>query len=79
MVGRLQRNKARSVARWAAEVQSVDSVRLADALDHAVGNARDGGGARPTPLDVLLQASIDGDPDARRLPARRARASSRMR
>ncbi|MFB9926116.1 YggS family pyridoxal phosphate-dependent enzyme, partial [Amycolatopsis halotolerans] len=32
MVGRLQRNKARSVVRWAAEVQSVDSVRLADAL-----------------------------------------------
>ncbi|MER6878242.1 YggS family pyridoxal phosphate-dependent enzyme, partial [Amycolatopsis sp. NPDC000673] len=28
MVGRLQRNKARSVVRWAAEVQSVDSVRL---------------------------------------------------
>ncbi|TMZ41705.1 YggS family pyridoxal phosphate-dependent enzyme, partial [Klebsiella pneumoniae] len=32
MVGRLQRNKARPVARWAAEVQSVDSLRLADAL-----------------------------------------------
>src|SRR5699024_10567840 len=32
MVGRLQRNKARSVARWAAQVQSVDSARLLDAL-----------------------------------------------
>lgn len=55
MVGRLQRNKVRSVVRWADEVQSVDSTRLADALAKA---ARD----RPGPLDVLLQASIDGDP-----------------
>ncbi|GLY69413.1 YggS family pyridoxal phosphate-dependent enzyme [Amycolatopsis taiwanensis] len=56
MVGRLQRNKARSVTRWAGEVQSVDSARLADALDRA---ARAEGVA---PLDVLVQASIDGDP-----------------
>jgi pyridoxal phosphate enzyme (YggS family) len=56
MVGRIQRNKARSVVRWADEVQSVDSVRLADALDRA---ARAEGVA---PLDVLIQASIDGDP-----------------
>lgn len=56
MVGRLQRNKARSVARWADEVQSVDSIRLADALDRAV-RARDG-----EPLDVLVQASLDDDP-----------------
>lgn len=56
MVGRLQRNKARSVVRWADEVQSVDSVRLAGALDKAV--LAEG---RPR-LDVLVQASIDGDP-----------------
>lgn len=62
MVGRLQRNKARSVARWAAEIQSVDSVRLARALDRAAGNAREAG-ERAGPLDVLVQASIDGDPD----------------
>jgi PLP dependent protein len=61
MVGRLQRNKARSVARWAAEIQSVDSVRLAQALDRATGNARESG-ERAGPLDVLVQASIDGDP-----------------
>jgi uncharacterized pyridoxal phosphate-containing UPF0001 family protein len=36
MVGRLQRNKARSVVRWAHEVQSLDSARLADALAKAV-------------------------------------------
>lgn len=61
MLGRLQRNKARAVARWAAEVQSVDSDRLADALDKAVRTAREAGD-RTTPLDVLLQVSIDGDP-----------------
>ena len=35
-VGSLQRNKARSVVRWADRVESVDSTRLADALDAAV-------------------------------------------
>jgi pyridoxal phosphate enzyme (YggS family) len=53
-VGRLQRNKARSVAGYADLVHSVDSVRLAGALAAA---ARD----RPGPLDVLVQVSIDGD------------------
>jgi PLP dependent protein len=61
MVGRLQRNKARPVARWAAEIQSVDSVRLARALDRAAATAREAG-ERTEPLDVLVQASIDGDP-----------------
>lgn len=62
MVGRLQRNKARSVVRWAAEVQSVDSLRLADALARAVRAARDAG-ERDAPLDVLVQVSVDGDPE----------------
>ena len=62
MLGRLQRNKARHVARWAAEIQSVDSDRLATALDRAVGTAREAG-ERSGPLDVLLQVSIDGDPN----------------
>jgi PLP dependent protein len=61
MLGRLQRNKARAVVRWAAEVQSVDSDRLADALDRAVRAARDAG-ERSTSLDVLVQVSIDNDP-----------------
>ena len=60
MVGRLQRNKARSVARWAAEVQSVDSVRLAVALNKAVTAAREAG-ERDQPLDVLIQTSLDAD------------------
>lgn len=61
MVGRLQRNKARSVARWAVEVQSVDSHRLADALAAAVGKAIDAG-TRTDPMRVLVQASLDADP-----------------
>lgn len=62
MVGRLQRNKARSVAGWADEVQSVDSVRLADALHAAAASSLDRGN-RSAPLDVLVQASVDDDPE----------------
>ncbi|MFI7605136.1 YggS family pyridoxal phosphate-dependent enzyme [Micromonospora sp. NPDC049366] len=54
-IGRLQRNKARSVVRYADVVQSVDSVRLARAL----GAAADG---RDRPVSALVQVSIDGDP-----------------
>jgi pyridoxal phosphate enzyme (YggS family) len=54
MVGRLQRNKAKSVVEWADQVDSVDSVRLAEALAKAAH-------AKGTKLDVLLQVSIDGD------------------
>lgn len=61
LVGTLQRNKARAVAGWADRVESVDSVRLADALDAAVRRAVDGG-ARAGRLPVLLQYSVDGDP-----------------
>jgi len=52
-VGRLQRNKCRSVARYADVVQSVDRVEIADAL---AAGARDGG-RRP---EVLVQISLDG-------------------
>ena len=61
MVGRLQRNKTRSVARWAVQVQSVDSPRLVQALDRAASLAREAGD-RQAPLSVLVQASLDGDP-----------------
>ncbi|MFN2494384.1 MAG: YggS family pyridoxal phosphate-dependent enzyme [Pseudonocardiaceae bacterium] len=61
MVGRLQRNKVRSVVRWALQVQSVDSGRLADALDRASRAALEAG-EREGPLGVLVQASLDGDP-----------------
>ncbi|MEU0548048.1 YggS family pyridoxal phosphate-dependent enzyme [Micromonospora sp. NPDC005979] len=54
-IGQLQRNKARSVVRYADVVHSVDSVRLARALDGAAAQ-------RERPLDALVQVSIDGDP-----------------
>jgi pyridoxal phosphate enzyme (YggS family) len=60
-IGGLQRNKAKAVAAWAHRVESVDSVRLADALDTAAARACDDG-RRSGPLPVLLQYSVDGDP-----------------
>ncbi|NUT50958.1 MAG: YggS family pyridoxal phosphate-dependent enzyme [Saccharothrix sp.] len=51
MVGSLQRNKAKSVLRWADRIDTVDSTRLADAIAKAATE----------PVDVLLQVSIDGD------------------
>jgi PLP dependent protein len=61
MVGRLQRNKARSVARWAVQVQSVDSVRLIEALNRGACAAQEAG-HRDALLSVLVQASLDDDP-----------------
>ncbi|SCF03698.1 hypothetical protein GA0074696_2351 [Micromonospora purpureochromogenes] len=55
-IGQLQRNKARSVVRYADVVHSVDSVRLARALAAAAAAGRD------RPLDALVQVSIDSDP-----------------
>jgi len=66
-VGSLQRNKARAVVRWADRVESVDSVRLADALDAAVRRDQDAGG-RTDRLPVLLQYSVDGDPQRGGVP-----------
>jgi PLP dependent protein len=54
-VGRLQRNKCRSVVRYADLVHSVDSVRLATALGSAAHH-------RDRPLEVLIQVSVDADP-----------------
>ena len=55
-VGQLQRNKAKSVVRYADVVESVDSVRLVAALSKAAV------AHRTSPLDVLIQVSLDGDP-----------------
>ncbi|MEU1886198.1 YggS family pyridoxal phosphate-dependent enzyme [Micromonospora rifamycinica] len=55
-IGQLQRNKARSVVRYADVVHSVDSARLARALATAAESGRD------RPLETLVQVSIDGDP-----------------
>jgi pyridoxal phosphate enzyme (YggS family) len=55
-VGGLQTNKARSVAGYADVVHSVDRPALVEAL--AAGAQRAG-----RELDVLLQVSLDGDPE----------------
>jgi pyridoxal phosphate enzyme (YggS family) len=55
-IGQLQRNKARSVARYAYMIHSVDGVRLARTLADAVRRERD------ALLEVLVQVSVDGDP-----------------
>ncbi|QSB04252.1 YggS family pyridoxal phosphate-dependent enzyme [Natronoglycomyces albus] len=54
-VGQLQRNKARSVARFADWIHSVDRDRLVSSLDRAAAEH----GRRPR---VLLQVNLDGAP-----------------
>jgi hypothetical protein len=60
MVGQIQRNKARSIARWADAVHSVSSTRVVAALDRAATAALDSG-ERAGPLRVFVQISLDGD------------------
>jgi PLP dependent protein len=60
MVGRIQRNKARSLARWAHTAHSIDSSQLAKALSRAVAAAL-AEGHRGSPLRVYVQVSLDGD------------------
>ena len=61
-VGQLQRNKARSVVRYADLVHSVDGEPLAEALARAAERYRD------RPLDVLVQLSLDDDPERGGVP-----------
>jgi uncharacterized pyridoxal phosphate-containing UPF0001 family protein len=60
MVGRIQRNKARSIAGWAYAAHSVDSPKVIDALARAARQALDEG-RRNDPLRVYIQMSLDGD------------------
>jgi pyridoxal phosphate enzyme (YggS family) len=55
-VGRLQRNKVRSVVRYAEVVESADRTELVTALDRAASDYRQ------TPLDVLVQVNLDTHP-----------------
>lgn len=61
MIGSVQTKKARTVARWARRVHSVDRDRLVTALDSATTSAREDH-TRSEPLGVLLQINLDGDP-----------------
>ncbi|MCV7055596.1 YggS family pyridoxal phosphate-dependent enzyme [Mycolicibacterium gilvum] len=60
MVGRIQRNKARSVAEWAYAAHSVDSVKVVAALERSASTALEEG-RRTEPLRVFAQLSLDGD------------------
>jgi pyridoxal phosphate enzyme (YggS family) len=55
MIGQLQRNKARSVARWADVVESVDRAELVAALGQ-------GAQAADRDLQVLIQVALDPEP-----------------
>jgi len=57
MIGRLQRNKASSVARWADVVESLDRRELVAPLAAAAERYE------RAPLEVLIQVSLDPDPD----------------
>jgi hypothetical protein len=61
-IGRLQRNKAGSVAAYAAVVHTVDRPELVSALARGAERA-------DRELDVLVQVSLDGDPDRGGAPA----------
>ncbi len=61
IIGHLQTNKARYVARFAAEVQSLDSMRLAQALDRRLQVEGRG-------LDVLVQVNTSGEASKYGLP-----------
>ena len=60
MIGQIQTKKANHVARWAQSVHSLDTEKLARALDRGVGNALQAG-EREGKLPVFIQLSHDGD------------------
>jgi pyridoxal phosphate enzyme (YggS family) len=62
-LGQLQRNKAGSVASYAALVHTLDRPELVRALANGVRRAG------REQLDVLVQVSLDGDPDRGGAPA----------
>lgn len=60
MIGRIQRNKARSIGTWAYAAHSVDNPKVVAALGRSAGEALEDG-RRNAPLRVFVQVSLDGD------------------
>lgn len=60
MIGQIQTKKANHVARWAHSVHSLDSEKLARALDRGVALAQERGQREDT-LPAYIQVSADGD------------------
>ena len=77
MVGRIQRNKARSIAGWAYAAHSVDSARVIDALDRGATRAL-AEGDRTAPLRVYIQVSLDGDEERGGVDVGRTRGGRRV-
>lgn len=63
-IGQLQSNKAKSVAKYAASVQSIDRPQLIDALAKAIAREKDATGR--SDLDCFIQVSLDDDAGAHR-------------
>ncbi|MFK4298952.1 pyridoxal phosphate enzyme (YggS family) [Arthrobacter sp. GAS37] len=63
-IGQLQSNKAKSVAKYAFSVQSIDRLQLAEALAKAVARQQSESG-RPD-LDCYIQVSLEDDAGAHR-------------
>lgn len=61
MIGQIQSKKANAVARWAAEVHSLDSVKLARGLERGMALALERGDRASATLPCLVQLSADGD------------------
>lgn len=61
VIGHLQTNKAKYVARFASEFQALDNLRVAEALDHRLQ-------AKGRALDVLVQVNTSGEPSKFGLP-----------
>jgi len=59
MIGLIQSNKAKHIARWADTVHSVYSDKVVSALDSATAAAMADG--RTSPMRVFVQISLDGD------------------
>ena len=61
MIGQIQSKKANSVARWASEVHSLDSLKLARGLDRGMALALERGDRTGETLPCMVQLSYDGD------------------
>lgn len=62
MIGQIQSKKCNSIARWAAGVQSVDSLKIVHGLERGMRNAQ-GTRTKGDTLPCYIQLSFDGDPD----------------
>ncbi|WP_309074334.1 YggS family pyridoxal phosphate-dependent enzyme [Paenarthrobacter sp.] len=63
-IGQLQSNKAKSVAKYASSVQSIDRAAVVDALAKAIAREKDATGRGD--LDCFIQVSLDDDAGAHR-------------